>query len=138
MRCMTCARREIQKERFVRCLRFLIPNPGNRVFCHRVIEIKVLLFRHTDDLVVLSQKRIELTVFSAEKSPEIVEAERIGPAVKRARWPLLCVGREMSLANRGGGVTAGRENMRVGLRAGGGLRVVRTPSSYELRDRTSS
>src|SRR5438093_13046887 len=95
MRRMTCARREIQKERFVRCLRFLIPNPGNRMLCHCVIEIKVLLFRHTDDLVVLSQKRIELTVFSAEKSPEIIEAERVRPAVKGTRRPLLRVRREM-------------------------------------------
>ena len=84
---MSCTRREIEKERFVRRLRFLIANPVNRVFYHCVVEIKVLLLRHTDDAVVLGEERIELTVFSAEKSPEIIEAERVRPAIERARGP---------------------------------------------------
>src|SRR5947199_8975842 len=136
MRRMTCARREIQKERFVRCLRFLIPNPSNRVLCHRVIEIKILFLRHADDLVVLSQKRIELTVFSAEKSPEIVEAERIGPAVERPSPSLLCVWCKMPLADGGGVVAIALKNPRDGSRAGRPLPAVAGQPADQRANRT--
>src|SRR5438128_9164308 len=37
VRRMSCSSREVEKERFVRRLRFLITNPGNGVFYHRVV-----------------------------------------------------------------------------------------------------
>src|SRR5213596_900168 len=111
MRRVTCAGREIKKERFVGRLRFLIANPCDRLFYHRVIKIKVLFLRHANDLVVLSQKRIELTVFSAKKSPEIIEAERVWPAVKRASWSLLRVRRKMPLAYGCGVIPVGLKDL---------------------------
>src|SRR5436190_10195546 len=61
---MSRTRREIEKERLVRGLRFLITNPGDRMFSDRVIEIKVLLLRHAADFVVFNNDWIELTGFS--------------------------------------------------------------------------
>ena len=133
MRRVACARRKIQKERFLRCLGFLAPNPGNRVRCHRVIEIEVLLRWHADDLVILSQKRIELTVFSAEKSPEVVEAERVWPAVERPSRSLLRVRCKMPFADRGGVVAVALKSLRDGGRAGRPLRAVARPRDDSAR-----
>src|SRR5262249_21864159 len=101
MRRMRRAGREIQEERFVRRLRFLTPDQIDRMLDHGVIKIKILIRRYADDRVVLSQHRIELAGFTAEKSPEIIEAERVRPAIERPSWPLLVVGRQMPFADRG-------------------------------------
>ena len=111
MWCMSRPSRKIEKERFVRCLRFLIANPRDRVFGHRIIEIKVFLLWDTNDAVVLGKDGIKLTGFSTQKSPEIVKAQRIRPTIKRPRWSLLRVRCEMPLADRSGVITVGLKNL---------------------------
>src|SRR5437762_2003182 len=129
MRGVTCAGREIKKERFVGRLRFLIADPGDRVFYHRVIKIKVLFLRHANDVVVLSQKRIELPVFSAEKSAEIIDAERVGPPVKRSSCSLLRVGRKMPLAYGCGIIPVGLKDLRDRRRARRPIRAISGPAA---------
>ena len=126
---MSCTRREIQKERFIRRLRFLIANPRNRVVDHGFVEIEVLLLRHADDLVILGKKRIELTGFAAEKSPEIIETERVRPSIKRARRPLLRIRCKMPLADRRSVVTVGLKDLRDGRRARRPVRAVARPTT---------
>src|SRR5262245_31250636 len=96
---MSCPGREVEKERFVWRLRFLITNPVNRVFHHRVIQIKVLVLRHADDAVIFCKDRVELAAFSSEKSPEIIKAKALRQSVERASGPLLRVGCKVQLAN---------------------------------------
>src|SRR5207249_2949833 len=136
--CMSCTRREIQKERFIRRLRFLIANPRNRVVDHGFVEIEVLLLRHADDLVILGKKRIELTGFAAEKSPEIIETERVRPSIKRARRPLLRIRCKMPLADRRSVVTVGLKNLRDGSGARRPVRAVARPTADQLGDRAES
>src|SRR6266496_941451 len=100
MRRMRRAGREIQKERFVRRLRFLTPDPIDRMFDHCVVKIEILVRRHADDGVVLGHHRIELAGFAAEKSPEVIEAKRVRPTIERSGWSLLIVGCYMPLADR--------------------------------------
>ena len=135
---MTCTSRKIKKERFVRRLRFLITNPGDRVVDHRIIEIKVFVLRHADDVVVLGKQRIELTVFSSKKSPEVVKPERVRPAIKRTCGPLLRVGCEMPLADRSSVVTIGPKNLRDGRGASRPIRTVAWPTTDQFRDRAKS
>src|SRR5437660_5533166 len=127
---MCCTRREIEKERFARRLRFLIADPRNRMVCHRVIKIEVLLLRDANDLIILNENRIELTGFSAEKSPEIVEAECVRPSIKRTRSPLLRIRCKMPLADRRSVVTVGLKNLCDGSRARWPVRAVTRPTAY--------
>src|SRR5436190_4035911 len=136
--CMSCTSREIEKERFIRCLRFLVANPSDRVIDHGVVEIKILLFRHADNLVVFSKERIELTVFSAEKSPEIIEAERVRPSIERARRPLLRIRCKMPLADGRSVITVGLKNLRDGRGARRPVRAVARPTTDQLGDRAES
>src|SRR6476646_888818 len=78
---------------------------------HRVIEIKVFVFRHAYDRVVLTQHWIELAGFAAEKSPEIIEAERVGPAIKRPGRSLLGIRRKMPFADCSGVVAVELKNL---------------------------
>src|SRR5437660_1665520 len=135
---MCCTRREIEKERFVRSLRFLIAHPRNRMVCHCIVEIEVFLVRDANDLIIFNENRIELTGFSAEKSPEIVEAKRVRPAVKRARRPLLRVGCEMPFSNCSSVVTVRLENLRDGSRARWPVRAVAGPTTDQFRDGAES
>src|SRR5437899_10118906 len=135
---MCCTRREIEKKGFAGCLRFLIADPRNRMVCHCIIEIEVLLLRDANDLITLNENRIELTGFSAEKSPEIVEAKRVRPAVKRARRPLLRVGCEMPFSNCSSVVTVRLENLRDGSRARWPVRAVAGPTTDQFRDGAES
>ena len=135
---MSRTRRKIKKERFVRCLRFLITNPANRMIGHRVIEIKVFILRHADDFVVLDKERIELTSFSAEKSPEIIKAQRVRPAIERACRPLLRVGCEMPLADRSSVVAIELKNLRDGSGARRPVRAVARPTTDQFGDRAES
>ena len=135
---MSRARREIEKERFVRRLRFLITNPSDRVFGHRVIEIKVLLLRHADDLVILDKDRIELACFTAEKSPEIIKAQRVRPAIERACRPLLRVGCKMPLADRSCVIAVDLKNLCDGSRARRPVRAVAWPTTDQFGDRAES
>src|ERR1700741_2967644 len=105
---------------------------------HRVVQIKVLLFRYADDRVVLGQHRIELAGFAAEKSPEIVEAERVRPAIKRPGRSLLVVGREGPLAERSGVVAVELKNLSDRCRAGGPIRVVAGPAAWYFSNRSES
>ena len=86
----------------LKSLRFLIANPGNRVLDHRVIEIEVFVFRHPDDRVVLRENGIELAGFASKKAPEIIESQRIRPAIKRSSGSLLRIRRKMPFADRSG------------------------------------
>src|SRR5205823_13524536 len=136
--CMSCTGREREKERFVRRLCFLIANPSDRVIDHGVVEIKILLLWHPDDLVVLSKERFEMTVFSTEKSPEIIETERVRPSIKRARRPLLRIRCKMPLADRRSVVTVGLKDLRDGRRARRPVRAVARPTADQLGDRAES
>ena len=138
MRRMRRAGREIQKERFVRRLRFLTPDPIDRMLDHCVIKIKILIRRHADDRVVLSQHRIELAGFAAEKSPEVIEAERVRPAIERPGWSLLVVGCQVPLADRSGVVAVGLKNLGDGSRAGRPIRVVAGPTAGDFSNRSES
>src|SRR5262249_33146174 len=133
-----CTRREIEKERFVRRLRFLIADPRNRTVCHRIIKIKVPLVRDANDLIILNENRIELTGFSAEKSPEIVEAKRVRPAVKRARRPLQRVGCKMPFSECSSVVTVGLKNLRDRSRARWPVRAVAGPTTDQFGDGAES
>src|SRR5206468_9932778 len=119
-------------------LYFLIANPSYRVIDHGIVEIKILLLRHADNLVVLRKERIELTVFSAEKSPEIVEAERVWPSIKRAGRPLLRIRCKMPFADRRSVVTVGLKNLRDGSCARRPIRAVARPTADQLGDRAES
>src|SRR5262249_27353903 len=138
MRRMRRSGREIEEERFVRRLRFLTPNPIDRMLDHRVVEIEILVCRHADDRVVLSQHRIELAGFASEKTPEIIEAERIGPAIERPGWPLLVVRCQVPLADRSGVVAVELKNLRDGCSAGGPIRVVPGPTAGDFSNRSES
>ena len=138
MRRMRRAGREIQKERFIRRLRFLTPDPIDRMLDHCVIKKEILVLRHADDRVVLGQHRIELAGFAAEKSPEIIEAERVRPAIERPGWSLLVVGRQMPLADRGSIVAVELKNLRHGCRTGGPIRAVPGPTPGYFSNRPES
>src|SRR6188768_3473997 len=105
---------------------------------HCVIKIEILFLRHADDRVVLGQHRIELTGFAAEKSPEIIEAERVRPAIERSGWSLLSVGCQVPLADRSGVVAVGLKNLRDGCHAGGPSRVVPGPTARDFSNRSES
>jgi hypothetical protein len=108
------------------------------VFHHRIIEIKVFVLWHADDVVVLGKHRIELTVFSSEKSPEVVEPKRVRPAIKRTCRPLLRVGCKMPFADRSSVVTIGPKNLRDGRSASRPIRAVAWPTTNQFRDRAKS
>ena len=138
MRRVACAGREIEKEGLIRRLRFLVSNPVDRVLNHRVVQIKIFLRRHADDFVVLGQQRIELTGFAAEKSPEIIEAQRVWPAVEGSCWSLLAVRCEMPFPDGGSVVTVALKNLRDGRRARRPVGAVARPAAGQLGDRTES
>src|SRR5439155_14799991 len=138
VRRMSCSSRKVEKERFVRRLCFLIANPGNGVFHHRVVEIEILLLRHADDAVILCKDRIELSAFSAEKSPEIIEAKCVRPAVKRARRPLLRLRCQMPLADRSRVIAVTLKNLCDGRGAGRPVGAIAGPATDQLANRTES
>src|SRR3954462_13271135 len=105
---------------------------------HGVIKIEILVLRHADDCVVLSQHRIELTGFAAEKSPEIIEAERVRPAIERSGWSLLIVRGEVPLAEGSGVVAVALKNLGDGCRTGGPIRVVPGPTAGDFSNRSES
>src|SRR5437762_4768477 len=105
---------------------------------HRVIQIKVFLLRHADDRIVLGQHRIELAGFAAEKSPEIIEAERVRPAIERPGWSLLIVWCQVPLADGSGVVAVGLKNLGDRCRARGPSRVVPGPTAGDFRNRSES
>src|SRR6516162_8770607 len=105
---------------------------------HRVVEIEILVLRHADDRVVLSQHRIELAGFATEKSPEIIEAERVRPAIERAGWSLLVVGCQVPLADSCGVVAVELKNLCDGCGAGGPIRVVPGPTAGHFSNRSKS
>src|SRR5262245_6844683 len=96
---------------------------------HCVVEIEILVRRHADDRVVLSQHRIELPGFTAQKSPEIIEAERVRPAIERPGWSLLVVRCQVPFADRSGVVAVELKNLGNGCGAGGPIRVVPQPTA---------
>src|SRR5262245_29628267 len=85
-------------------------NPVNGPVRHVRWEVVVLPPRHADDRVVLGDDRIVLPARAAEEPPEIVEAERVWPAVERSARPLLIVGCEVPLAERRGAVAVALED----------------------------
>src|SRR4029077_16676600 len=105
---------------------------------HCVIKIEILVLRHADDRVVFSQHRIELARFAAEKSPEIIEAERIRPAIERPRWSLLIVGCQVPLADRSRVIAIGLKNLGDGCRTGWPSRVVPGPTAGDFSNRSES
>src|SRR5207342_117421 len=127
-----------QEERFVRRLPFLTPDPIDRMLDHCVIKIEILVLRHADDRVVLSHHRIELSGFAAEKSPEIIEAERVRPAIEGHRWALLSVGGQVPLPDRSGVVAVSLKNLGDRCRAGGPSRVVPGPTAGDFSNRPES
>ena len=135
---MTGTRREVEKERLVSRLCFLIAYRRDRVVDHRVIQIKVLLLGYAYDLVVLGEERIELTVFSAEKTPEIVEAQRVRPAIKRPRRSLLRVRCKMPLADCGGVVAVALKNFRDGSRTRRPVGAIAGPPANQFGDGTEA
>src|SRR5437762_11895236 len=96
---------------------------------HCVIKKEILVLRHADDRVVLTQHRIELAGFAAEKSPEIIEAERVRPAIKRPGRSLLVVGCDVPLADRSGVIAVALKNLGDGSRVGAPIRVVAGPTA---------
>src|SRR5262245_32280733 len=94
---------------------------------HCIVKIEIFVRRYTDDRVVFSQHWIELAGFAAEKSPEIIEAERVWPAIERPGWSLLVVGCQVPLADCGGVVAVTLKNLRNRCRAGRPIRVVPRP-----------
>src|SRR4029453_1698930 len=96
---------------------------------HRGVKIEILVRRHADDRVVLSHHRVELAGFAAEKSPEIIEAERVRPAIERSARALLVVGCQMPFADRSGVVAVALKNPGDGSRAGGPIRAVAGPTA---------
>src|SRR5438128_9835808 len=117
----------MQEERSARRLRFLTPDPIDRMLDHCVIKKEILALRHADDRVVLGQHRIELAGFAAEKSPKIIEAERVRPAIERPSCALLVIGCQMPLADGSGVVAVVLKNLCNGRRASGPIRVVAWP-----------
>ena len=103
---------------------------------HCVIKIEILVLRHADDRIVLSQHRIELAGFAAEKSPEIIESDRVRPAIERLRWALLSVGCQVPLADRSGVVAVGLKNLVDRCGAGGSSRVVPGPTPGDFSNRS--
>src|SRR4051812_11508316 len=99
---------------------------------HGVIKIEILVLRHADDCVVLSQHRIELAGFAAEKSPEIIEAERVGPAIERPGWSLLIAGCQVPFADCSGVVAVELKNIGDRCCAGGPSRVVSRPTAGDF------
>src|SRR5262249_42453234 len=117
---------------------FLIANPIDRVLDHCVIEIEILFRRYADDCVVLSQHRIELAGFAAEKSPEIVEAERVGPAIERPSCALLVIGCHVPLADGSGVVAVILKDLCNRGRAGGPVGVIAGPAPGDFSNRSES
>src|SRR4030095_15709726 len=105
------------------------------MFDHCVVEIEILVRRHADDRVVLRHHRTELAGFAAEKSPEIIEAERVRPAIERPGWSLLVVGCHVPLADRSGVVSVALKNPGDGSRAGGPSRIVPGPTPGNFSNR---
>src|SRR2546423_355169 len=105
---------------------------------HRIVEIKVFLLRHANDAVVLGQNWIELAGLAAEKAPEIIEAQRIRPAIERPGWPLLVVGRQVPLAHRSSVVAVALKNLRDGSGARRPVRAVTGPSARDFSNRSES
>src|SRR5204863_9608249 len=105
---------------------------------HGVIKIEIFILRHADDRVVLGQHRIELAGFAAEQSPEVIEAERVRPAIERPGWSLLVVGRQMPLADRGSIVAVALKTLRDGCRTGGPIRAVPGPTPGYCRNSPES
>src|SRR5262245_21661941 len=105
---------------------------------HCVVKIEILVRWHAEDRVVLSQYRIELAGFASEKTPEIIEAERIGPAIERPGWSLLVVRCQVPLADRSGVVAIELKNLRNGCSACGPIRAVAGPSARDLSNRSES
>src|SRR5260370_32192770 len=98
--------------------------------CPCIVEIEVFLVRDAKDLIILNENRIELTGFSAEKSPEIVEAECVRPSIKRTRRPLLRIRCKMPLADRRSVVTVGLKNLCDETRARSPVRAVTRPTPH--------
>src|SRR4029079_6588059 len=105
---------------------------------HCVIKIEILVLRHADDRVVLSQHRIELAGFAAEKSPEIIEAERVRPTIESPGWSVLIVGCQVPLADRSGVVAVELKNLRDGCSASRPSRVVPGPTAGDFSNRSES
>src|SRR5262249_35003818 len=123
---------------FVRRLRFLTPDPIHRMLDHRVVKIEILVGRHADDRVVLSQHWIELAGFAAEKAPEIIEAERVRPSIEWPGWSLLVVGCQVPLPDGSGIVAVELKCLGDGSGAGGPIRVVAGPTPRDFSNRPES
>ena len=61
--------------------------------------------------VVLSHNRIELAGFASKKAPEIIESERVRPAIKRPGRSLLRIRRKMPFADCSGVVAVELKNL---------------------------
>src|SRR5690242_1051601 len=96
---------------------------------HCIIKIEVLVCRHSDDRVVLSQYRVELAGFAAEKTPEIIEAKGVWPAIKRTSWSLLVVGCQVPLPDRRRFVAVELKNLCDGCSTRGPIRAVPGPTT---------
>ena len=105
---------------------------------HCVIEIEILFLRHADDRVVLRHHRIELAGFAAEKAPEIIEAERVRPAIEGPCCALLVVGCHVPLADRSGVVAVALKNLGDRSRAGRPICVVAGPTPRDFSNRSKS
>src|SRR5262249_6092928 len=128
------ARGVVDEERPVWRLRLLVPNPVDRAVRHVGGEGIVLPLRHAEDGVVLGDDRVVLPAGATEEAPEVVEPQAARPAVERPGRPLLVVGRQVPLAERGGAVPVALEgagDARGVLRPG---RVVARPAAGELGD----
>ena len=93
---------------------------------------------HPDDRVVLGQDRVVLARLTAEESVEVVESQPARPAIERAGGALLVVGRQVPLAERGGGVAVALEDLGDAGGALGPRRVVARPAAGELGDRAEA
>src|SRR4029077_5946567 len=100
--------------------------------------MEIFLLGHADDAVILCKNRIELTAFSAEKSPEIIEAECARPVVKRARRPLLRVRCQMPLADRSRVIAVALKNLCDGSCARWPVRAIAGPATDQLANGTES
>src|SRR5262249_15868212 len=105
---------------------------------HCVIEVEVLFFGDADDRLFFSLIRIERAGFAAEKSPEIVEAERVRPAIEGPGGALLVVGCHVPLSDRSGVVAVELKNPSDGSCAGGPIRVVAGPPPGDFSNRSES
>ena len=100
MRAMHGTRRPVHQERFVRCIRLAIVQPGQRLIDHVFGQVIFFVVRWFDVVVVFDQARFPLRRFAGKEAIEVIEAIAGWPAIFRADRCCFGGGRVVPLAER--------------------------------------